>query len=182
MNLLMSKLRGEIPIVAVLFVLMGAAPAKAQEAPRRHWEAGMDIYSGTRGGEASFYGGAFGGNNSLAFRFSALDETNTVPCSVGVMYEYVAFRQTGLRIMPTAGVSANRIFSCASDGDARRHASPLMHGSRLLTAGIRVPILKGSYAAGSLKVMAFTGRTDGHTAAGDARTRGVVLGAVVHAR
>jgi hypothetical protein len=180
-NSLMSKLRGNSAVVAALFVLMTAGAAEAQDLPRPQWEAGMDIYSGTGGGEASFYGGAFGGNSSLAFRFSALDEGESVPCSVGVMYEYVGFRRASVRIMPTAGVSANRIFSCASDGDVRR-ASPSMHGSRLLTAGVRVPIFRGSIAAGSLKVMAFAGRIDGHTDAADAPTRGVVMGVVFHAR
>jgi hypothetical protein len=47
------------------------------------------------------------------------------------------------RIKPTAGVSANRIFSCASDADAVRRPVPLMHGSRLLTAGVRIPMFTG---------------------------------------
>jgi hypothetical protein len=184
MNALNAKVRGTLSVFTGLCVVLIAATATAQDAqdaPRRGWETGVDIYTGVRAGEAAFYAGAFGGNNGLAFRFSTLDETDVIPCSVGVMYEYVGFRHASARVKPTAGVSANRIFSCASAADAIRRPSPPMHGSRLLTAGVRIPMFKGSNVAGSLKVMGFAGRTFGHTAAADANTKGIVFGAVIHA-
>ena len=180
MNALTQKVHGIIRLTAFC-VLMAAPVARAQDAPRRGWETGMDIYSGRRGGEAAFYVGGFGRNGTVAFRFGALEETDTVPCSVGVLYEYVGFRRTAARVQPTAGLSANRIFSCATDGDTRGQQSPAMHGSRLLTAGVRIPIFRGERSAGSFKVMGFTGRMFGQTAASDATTRGIVVGAVIHA-
>jgi hypothetical protein len=166
---------------AALSVLLVATSAAAQDRPLRGWESGMDIYTASRGGEAAFYGGGVGGNNSLAFRFAALDEANAIPCSVGVMYEYVGFRQTTARIKPAAGFSLNRIFSCASDAEQGRYPSPSMHGSRYITAGVRIPMFKGSSVAGSLRVMGFTGRMFGRLPSADASTTGVLVGAVVHA-
>lgn len=182
MNALNTRVGKMLSVVAGLCLVLSAATATAQDVSRRGWETGVDVYTGVRAGEAAFYGGAFGGNNSLAVRFSALDETDVIPCSVGVMYEYVGFRLASARVKPTAGVSANRIFSCASDRDAIQRSSPPMHGSRLLTAGVRIPMFKGANVAGSLKVMGFAGRTFGHTPDADATTKGVVFGAVFHAR
>jgi hypothetical protein len=117
-----------------------------------------------------------------AFRFGARDETDAIPCSAGVMYEYTLQRTRGRFLMPMFGASFSRIFDCATDEDYVVRPSPPNHGAIALSGGARLGIFTGQRAAGSLKVLYFVENLQGHDAANDRSNRGVMVGMVIHGR
>src|SRR5215204_3847822 len=90
-------------------------PPASSPSPRpityRGLEMGVDVTAG-RTGEVAFYMGASSTRGSLAVRFGMMDAAESVPCSVGIMYEYL-FGRDRSRITPVAGASFARVFSCA---------------------------------------------------------------------
>ena len=145
----------------------------------RGLETGFDVTT-RRKGEAAFYFGASSTRGSLALRFSQMDDGVSVPCSVGVMYEYL-FGRNRARIMPVAGASFARVFSCASESDGVTPA-PAAHAVSELTGGVRVPMFVGHHIVGSLKVLAFAQRRIGSESAFDITSKGVTVGLVVGRR
>jgi hypothetical protein len=145
----------------------------------RGLETGFDVTTG-RKGEVAFYVGASSTRGSLAVRFSKMDDGVSVPCSVGVMYEYL-FGRNRARITPVAGASFARVFSCASESDGVTTA-PGAHGVSEFTGGVRVPMFVGHRVVGSLKVVAFAQRQFGSETASDVTAKGVRVGLVVGRR
>ena len=145
----------------------------------RGMQAGVDV-TAARNGEIGFYWGASSTYSVLALRFTAMDESIAVPCSVGVMYEHL-FRQNRTRIMPVAGASLTRVFSCASDSDGAR-PSPDVRSVATFSGGVRIPMFAGHRTVGSLKVLAFTQRRIGTTSSTDTSSQGVTLGFVIGRR
>ena len=82
-------------------------PAPTRLITYRGLESGVDVTAG-RDGEIVFYMGASSTRGSLAVRFSKMDAGVAVPCSVGVMYEYL-FGRDRARITPVAGASMARV-------------------------------------------------------------------------
>src|SRR5262245_6330812 len=164
-----------------------ATPALAQEVsagPVRHRgaEGGIDVLSAARTGELAFYVGAFERDQMVAFRFGARDETNTVPCSAGAMYEYVLHRASPQMFKLTAGGSFNRVFSCATNEQGALRPSPKLQSSATVSGGIRLLVFNGSSVGGSLKVMGYVERGHGHMSAGDLKSKGIVVGVALHGR
>ena len=145
----------------------------------RGLETGFDVTTG-RKGEAAFYFGASSTRGSLAVRFSQMDDSVSVPCSVGVMYEYL-FGRNRARITPVAGASFARVFSCASESDGVTVA-PAAHAVSEITGGVRVPMFVGHHIVGSLKVLAFAQRKLGSESAFDVSSKGVTVGLVIGRR
>jgi hypothetical protein len=142
-------------------------------------ELGIDVTAG-RTGEFGFYWGATSTHSVLAFRFTAMDEGLSVPCSVGVMYEHL-FTKDRTRITPVAGASLTRVFSCASDSDGAR-PSPDARSLATFSGGVRIPMFAGHHIVGSLKVVGFSQLHFGSTTATDTRSNGVTLGFVIGRR
>ena len=113
----------------------------------RGLEMGVDVTAG-RTGEVAFYTGASSTRGSLAVRFGMMDAAESVPCSVGIMYEYL-FGRDRARITPVAGASFARVFSCASDSDGLR-PTPTAHSISEFSGGVRVPIFASRHVVGSL--------------------------------
>jgi hypothetical protein len=107
---------------------------------------GVDVTAG-RTGEVAFYLGASSTRGSLAVRFGMMDAIESVPCSVGIMYEYL-FRHDRARITPVAGASFARVFSCASESDGFR-PTPAAHSVSEFSGGVRVPIFASQHVVGS---------------------------------
>jgi len=145
----------------------------------RGLETGFDVTTG-RKGEAAFYIGASSTRGSLAVRFSKMDAGASVPCSAGVMYEYL-FGRNRARITPVAGASFARVFSCASESDGVT-AEPSAHGVSEFTGGVRLPMFVGHHIVGSLKVVGFVQRQFGSEALSDVTSKGVRVGLVVGRR
>jgi hypothetical protein len=174
--------------LAITFVLPFAAQAQDSGAysispmprvDRVSWEVGQDVYAGGRTGELGLYFGVTQGNNLLAFRAGILEESKAVPCSLGVMYQHIAFANTALRVKPTASIALGRVFSCAATGDPRR-SSPDVNGTATLGGGVRIAMFNGAHVAGSLDVMGYVGRMNGVTPRTDRSTSGVMLGIAIH--
>jgi len=146
---------------------------------RISWEAGQEVYTGRQAGELGMYVGVSQGNNLVAFRMGALDETDTVPCSIGVTYRYILHADATTRIKPTAGLSMGRVFSCASNTDPRK-ASPRVNGTATLSTGVRIPMFSGTHVAGSLDAMAYVERLSGAGSTRNRNTTGVMLGVAIH--
>jgi hypothetical protein len=184
----MTKRIQSVGAMVALFLTVGINTAGAQDAgpgnflktPYRGVEASMDINAG-RTGELALNFGAFDGNSLVGMRFSALDETDVIPCSLGVMYEYVAFRHSPKRFRPTAGGSVSHVFSCTDESRAIARRSPAVHGSGMVNAGLRMVVFRGRDVAASLKVLGFSERLFGQSKIADVNTRGLVLGVAVHA-
>jgi len=169
--------------VAAVLLVLAAGTAGAQEVRRhRGFETGLDVYSSERTGEVAFYAGGFEGNSMLAIRFSGRDETDSIPCSVGAMYEFVGFRHAATRVKPMAGASFNRIFSCASDSDVIARPSPSLQSAATVSGGVRVPIFTGGGIGGSLKLAGYVERARGHVSSADTTSKGFVVGVVFHGR
>lgn len=145
----------------------------------RGLETGFDVTTG-RKGEFAFYVGASSTRGSLAVRFSQIDDGVSVPCSVGLMYEYL-FGHNRARITPVVGASFARVFSCASESDGITVA-PSAHGVSELTGGVRVPMFVGHRIVGSIKVLLFAQRQFGSEAAADVTAKGVTVGMVIGRR
>jgi len=160
----------------------GSTPQSSQP-PRpityRGLEMGVDVTAG-RTGEIAFYTGASSTRGSLAVRFGMMDAAESVPCSVGVMYEYL-FGHDRARITPVAGASFARVFSCADDSDGFR-PTPTAHSVTQFSGGVRVPVFAGHRVVGSLKVLAFAERQLGLEAASDVTSKGVTVGFVIGRR
>jgi len=109
-------------------------PASPPSSPitYRGLETGFDVTTG-RKGEAAFYIGASSTRGSLAVRFGKMDAGASVPCSAGVMYEYL-FGRNRARITPVAGASFARVFSCASEADGVTAAPATEHEARPVSA------------------------------------------------
>jgi len=118
----------------------------------------------------------------VAFRFGARDETDTVPCSAGAMYEYVLHRASLQTIKLTAGGSFNRVFSCATGQDAVGRPSPELQSTATVSAGIRVLVFNGQRMGGSLKLMGYIEGGRGHASAEDVKSKGIVVGVAFHGR
>ena len=145
----------------------------------RGMQLGVDVTAG-RQGEAGFYIGASGTRGMLGVRFTAMDASGSVPCSVGVMYEHL-FAKDRARITPVAGASLGRVFSCADDsGGVRPPLSVQSVGT--FSGGVRIPMFAGSHAVGALKVLVFQQRQIGLEASSDATSRGVTVGFVIGRR
>jgi hypothetical protein len=160
------------------------APAPAPAPPSslityRGLETGFDVTTG-RKGEAAFYFGASSTRGSLAVRFSQMDDGVSVPCSVGVMYEYL-FGRNRARITPVAGASFARVFSCASESDGVTTA-PSAHAVSELAGGVRVPMFVGHHIVGSLKVLAFVQKKLGSESVLDVTSKGITVGLVIGRR
>jgi len=140
---------------------------------------GVDVTAG-RTGEVAFYTGASSTRGSLAVRFGMMDAIESVPCSVGIMYEYL-FRHDRARITPVAGASFARVFSCASESDGFR-PTPTAHSVSEFSGGVRVPIFASQHVVGSLKVLAFAERQLGLESASDVTSKGVTVGFVIGRR
>ena len=184
-------------IVLFVFIVAAAAPRSvwAQQAtPPQHQpqsqsppkliayrgvEMGVDVTAG-RQGEAAFYLGASSTRGSLAVRFSQMDVGDSVPCSVGVMYEH-AFTANRTRITPVAGASLSRVFSCADDSDGVR-PSTTVKSVGTFSGGVRIPMFAGHHVVGSLKVLAFSQRQFATSAASDATSKGITVGFVIGRR
>jgi hypothetical protein len=145
----------------------------------RGMEMGVDVTAG-RTGEVAFYLGASSTRGSLAVRFSKMDVGESVPCSVGVMYEYL-FGRDRARITPVAGASFARVFSCADDSDGVK-ADPTAHSVSEFSGGVRLPIFAGHHVVGSLKVLAFAQRQLGLESVSDVTSKGVTVGFVIGRR
>ena len=145
----------------------------------RGLQLGMDVTAG-RQGETALYFGAAGNNGMLGVRFSALDESDAVPCSAGVMYEHM-FSKDRARITPVAGASFSRVFSCADDSDGVR-PTPNARSVGTFSAGVRIPMFAGHRVVGALKVMAFSQKQFGRDSSTDVTSRGVTVGFVVGRR
>jgi len=145
----------------------------------RGMETGFDVTAG-RKGEVAFYIGASSTRGSLAVRFGKMDAGASVPCSAGVMYEYL-FGRNRARITPVAGASFARVFSCGSESDGVT-AAPAAHGVSEFTGGVRVPMFVGHHIVGSLKVLAFAQRQFGSESVSDVTSKGVTVGIVVGRR
>ena len=145
----------------------------------RGLETGVDV-TAARTGEVAFYLGASSTRGSLAVRFSKMDVAESVPCSVGVMYEYL-FGRDRARITPVAGASFARVFSCADDSDGVK-TDPTAHSVSEFSCGVRLPIFAGHHVVGSLKVLAFAQRQLGLEAASDVTSKGVTVGFVIGRR
>ena len=167
---------------AVVLVLVGIGTAHAQDGSRRGWETGLDVSSSPKSGEAAWYLGAFEGNQLMAVRFGARDETDAIPCSAGVMYEFVGKRGAASAIKPMAGASYSRIFSCATDQEYVERPSPPLQGTATVSVGFRVSVLKSKRVGGSLKVLAYVERARGHERAADMTSKGLVVGVAFHRR
>jgi len=158
-------------------------PPPASQPPRpityRGVEMGVDVTAG-RTGEVAFYMGASSTRGSLAVRFGMMDAVESVPCSVGVMYEYL-FGRDRARITPVAGASFARVFSCASESDGFR-PTPTAHSVSEFSGGVRVPIFAGHHVVGSLKVLAFAERQLGLESVSDVTSKGVTVGFVIGRR
>jgi len=118
-------------------------------------ETGFDV-TATNPGDAGFYVGASGSHGVISMRFTVMDESDAVPCSVSVQYEHIV-RHDRSRITPTVGASLGRVFSCASESDGLR-PSPQQPRIGAITAGVRVPILASTRHVGSLKVLGIAQR------------------------
>lgn len=172
--------RAGIASVALAAVLAMPAVARAQRAPT--WEVGQDVYSGSSPvGELAMYGGVSQHGNLIAFRLGVLDESQTVPCSLGVMYQRVGFRGSPVRIKPTASLAVGRVVSCASNSDPRK-GSPSIKGTASLGAGIRVGMFEGRSIAGSLDVMGYLQRISRAAAPTSRMVKGVMVGIAIHGR
>jgi len=145
----------------------------------RGLETGVDV-TAARKGEVAFYLGASSTRGSLAVRFSKMDVGESVPCSVGVMYEYL-FGRDRARITPVAGASFARVFSCADDSDGVK-ADPTAHSVSEFSGGVRLPIFAGHHVVGSLKVLAFAQRQLGLESVSDVTSKGVTVGFVIGRR
>jgi len=158
-----------------------APPASTPPRPTtyRGLEMGVDVTAG-RTGEVAFYTGASSTRGSLAVRFGMMDAAESVPCSVGIMYEYL-FGRDRARITPVAGASFARVFSCASESDGLR-PTPTAHSVSEFSGGVRVPIFASRHVVGSLKVLAFAERQLGLEAASDVTSKGVTVGFVIGRR
>jgi hypothetical protein len=160
-----------------------AAPSQNPNPKRvityRGLEMGVDVTAG-RSGEFVFYTGASSTRGSLAVRFSKMDAGAAVPCSAGVLYEYL-FGKDRARITPVAGASLARVFSCAGDSDGVR-PNPAAHAFTQFSGGVRVPMFAGTRIVGSLKVLGFAQRQFGPEPASDVTSKGVTLGFVVGRR
>jgi hypothetical protein len=145
----------------------------------RGLETGFDVTTG-REGEAAFYIGASSTRGSLAVRFSKMDAGASVPCSAGVMYEYL-FGRNRARITPVAGASVARVFSCGDESDGIT-TEPSAHSVSEFSGGVRLPMFVGHHVVGSLKVVAFAQRQFGSESASDVTSKGVRVGLVVGRR
>lgn len=159
------------------------APTQNPSPPRvityRGLEMGVDVAAG-RNGEFVFYSGASSTRGSLTVRFSKMDADASIPCSAGVMYEYL-FGKDRARITPVAGASLARVFSCAGDSDGVR-PDPIAHALTQVSGGVRLPIFAGSRVVGSLKVLAFAQRQLGPEPEADITKTGITLGFVIGRR
>jgi len=179
--------RIRLTFAALAITISLATPALAQEVsagPVRHRgaEGGIDVLSAARTGELAFYVGAFERDQMVAFRFGARDETDTVPCSAGAMYEYVLHRASPQMFKLTAGGSFNRVFSCATGQEAALRPSPELQSTATISAGIRVLVFDGKRMGGSLKVMGYVEGGRAHESAGDVKSKGIVIGVAFHGR
>ncbi len=158
-----------------------APPTSSPRRPTtyRGLEMGVDVTAG-RTGEVAFYLGASSTRGSLAVRFGMMDAIESVPCSVGIMYEYL-FRHDRARITPVAGASFARVFSCASESDGFR-PTPAAHSVSEFSGGVRVPIFASQHVVGSLKVLAFAERQLGLESVSDVTSTGVTVGFVIGRR
>ena len=154
-------------------------PAPSRLMTYRGLETGVDVTAG-RTGEVAFYVGASSTRGSLAVRFGKMDAGVSVPCSAGVMYEYL-FRQNRARITPVAGASVSRVFSCAGESDGVSLA-PSAHAVTELSGGVRLPVFVGHHVVGSLKVLAFAQRQFGAESVSDVTSKGVTVGLVIGRR
>ena len=145
----------------------------------RGLETGFDVTTG-RAGETAFYIGASSTRGSLAVRFSKMDAGASVPCSAGVMYEYL-FGRNRARITPVAGASFARVFSCGDESDGIT-TEPSAHGVSEFSGGVRLPMFVGLHIVGSLKVLGFVQRQFGSEAVSDVTSKGVRVGLVVGRR
>jgi hypothetical protein len=145
----------------------------------RGLEMGVDV-TAARQGEVAFYVGASSTRGSLAVQFSKMDAAESVPCSLGVMYEYL-FGRDRARITPVAGASFARVFSCADDSDGVK-ATPTAHSVGEFSGGVRLPIFAGHHVVGSLKVLAFAQRQLGFESVSDVTSKGVTVGFVIGRR
>lgn len=157
----------------------GSPPPSAQP-PRattyRGLEMGVDV-TAARKGEVAFHLGASSTRGTLAVRFSKMDVAESVPCSVGVMYEYL-FGRDRARITPVAGASFARVFSCADDSDGVK-TDPTAHSVGQFSGGVRLPIFASHHIVGSLKVLAFAERQLGLESVSDVTSKGVTVGFVI---
>jgi hypothetical protein len=86
----MERLQIGVTALVIALGLPLAAHAQTTFSPdRAGWEFGQSVATGRDSGELAMYVGATQGNNLIAFRAGVLDETDTVPCSIGVMYQYI---------------------------------------------------------------------------------------------
>jgi hypothetical protein len=142
-------------------------------------EIGVDVTAGRRG-EIGFYAGASSTRGSLTVRVAAMETGESVPCSIGIGYEYM-FSRDRARITPVAGASLGRVFSCATESDGPR-PSPSSRSVGTFSGGVRIPMFAGHRTVGSLKVLAFSQRQFGDTSASDITSKGLSIGFVLGRR
>ena len=174
--------------LAMMLLIVGVqapvalAQAQVNQPDGRGGEGGLEVMSGTGTGEVAFHIGYFQGSQLVAFRFGARDETDSIPCSLGVMYEYAVGRSRARTVTPIVGASLSRIFSCATDADLIERPSPDSQGALLVNGGVRILIFSGNLVSGSLKLQGYVERLNGHEGVGDATSKGVMVGVVIHGR
>ena len=170
-----------VVMAALVGMLASPCTAHAQDnGPRPNaigWEVGQTVLMGGHAGELGLHFGIAQGNNVLAFRTGFLDETNSVPCSLGVMYQFVGFAGKSVRVKPTASMALGRVFSCASNNDPRR-ASRGVNGTGTLGGGVRLAMFRTTRIGGSLDVMGYAERMKGARA--DQTIKGVMVGIAIH--
>jgi hypothetical protein len=156
-------------------------PASSTKRPitYRGLETGVDV-TAARQGEVAFYAGASSTRGTLAVRFSKMDVVESVPCSVGIMYEYL-FGRDRARITPVAGASYARVFSCADDSDGVTN-TPTAHSVTGFSGGVRLPIFASHHVVGSLKVLVFAQKQLGLESGSDVTSKGLTLGFVIGRR
>jgi hypothetical protein len=165
-----------------------ASPVAAQPSPRPpgapkrdrvRWELGQDVYAGRRGGGLARYVGVSQGSNLVAFRAGVLDDVDSVPCSLGVTYQYTLRGGSPIRIKPSGSVSLARVFSCASTQDPQQGSSAV-HGTATLSGGVRIAVLSGAHVAASMDVMAYVERRTGPAELATRNTKGMMVGIAIH--
>src|SRR5215510_10292277 len=164
--------------LTTLILVCCATPCLAQTENQVQFEAGVDVLANPRSGELALYAGAFQRDHMIAVRFGARDETDTVPCSIGIMYDWTGHRRGTGPIHPTVGGSLSRVFTCTSDANRYPAPSP-QHGAAIANGGIVIDIFRGPSVSGSMKIQGYVERARGHVRAADTFSRGVAIGVVI---
>ena len=135
-------------VMVALFLLAGVSSARAQENSHRGFEAGMDIYGrSVHGGSRAISAGSM----ATAWRDSGTPRYGSS--------RWRAFRPAAsFRVPPTRTRSNVRHLPCMD------------RGSGMVSAGVRIPIVRGQHAGTSLKSLGFSERLFGSGQVADVST------------